>query len=406
MWRHLSKPRNDWKKTVESLGLVYPVTELDDGSTVPYWNESAWYEMSLDEVETLEAATEELYRLCLGAVDHMLADADRFTDEFLFLPAGSMDLARKSWNRKDASMYSRFDLVLDPNGVPKMLEINGDTPTGLVESAVIQWDWLESVFPDSDQWNSIHDRLVNRWSSLFPAQSRIHFVHTEQEKSGEEEMTTVYMRDTADAAGMRTYGHSIEGIGWDKDKSKFVDFGDKDIDTCFKLYPWEDMLREEFGSHIIAGREKNPVQWIEPAWKLLLSTKALLAVLWELNPGHENLLPAYFDGPRELPQWVAKPFQGREGANVRIHLWEDEDDLVQDGGYGDQPVVYQEYVQLPSFDGNYVVIGSWIVGESSAGCLIRESDGPVTDYFSRVVPHAIPMEIRPDEATIQEWLKS
>jgi glutathionylspermidine synthase len=50
------------------------------------------------------------------------------------------------------------------------------------------------------------------------------------------------------------------------------------------------------------------------------------------------------------------------------------------------------------------VIGSWIVGGVAAGCIVRESDGPVTDYFSRVVPHVITDADRPDEAQVQRWL--
>lgn len=403
MWRHLSPPREGWIEKVEKLGLVFPVTKRDDGSTTPYWNESAWYEVTMDEVEVLEAATEELYGMCIEAAKFM-ATSGRFTDESLALPEGSLKLVRESLERGDPSVYARFDLVWN-GGTPKMLEINGDTPTGLVETGVVQWDWLEEVFPDSDQWNSLHDRLVNRWTQLKSAgMARCHFVHTGQEDSGEEEMTTVYMRDTADRAGIKTYGHTIEGIGWDRDSNQFVDFGDKPIDACFKLYPWEDMLREEFGAHIINKTEKKPVQWIEPVWKLMLSSKAILPVLWELYPEHPNLLPAYADGPRDLPQWVAKPLQGREGANIRIHLWEDEEDVVQDGGYGDQPYIWQMYHELPSYDGNFLVIGSWIVDGAAAGMLCRESDGPITDYYSRVVPHAIPMELRPDADQVQKWL--
>ncbi len=408
MWRHLSPPREGWLDRVKSLGLVYPVTDMPDGSTRPYWNESAWYEVSIEEVEKLEAVTEELYVMCIAAATRM-ATSGEFTDESLALPPGTLDVIAESLDRGDPSVYARFDLVWNGEH-PKMLEINGDTPTGLVETAVVQWDWLEHVMPDCDQWNSLHDRLVARWKELkdsgFFPNNKVHFVHSGQDDSGEEEMTTVYMRDTADAAGLRTYGHTVEGIGWDREAFNFVDFGDKNIDVCFKLYPWEDMLREEFGMFIRDHVETTPVKWIEPAWKLLLSTKAILPVLWEMYPNHPNLLPAYSDGPRDLMQWVAKPLQGREGANIRIHLWADQEDQVQEGGYGDQPMVYQQYEELPSYEGNYLVIGSWVVDGSAAGMLCRESDGPVTDYYSRVVPHAIPMALPPDEEQISAWLAS
>ena len=51
-------------------------------------------------------------------------------------------------------------------GPPKLLEYNADTPTSLVEAAVIQWEWLEECFPGSDQFNSIHERLIAKWKEL------------------------------------------------------------------------------------------------------------------------------------------------------------------------------------------------------------------------------------------------
>jgi glutathionylspermidine synthase len=51
---------------------------------------------------------------------------------------------------------------------------------------------------------------------------------------------------------------------------------------------------------------------------MLWSNKALLAILWELNPGHELLLPAYLDGPRELTSYVRKPLFGREGSGIAV----------------------------------------------------------------------------------------
>ncbi len=122
---------------------------------------------------------------------------------------------------------------------------------------------------------------------------------------------------------------------------------------------------------------------------MLLSNKALLAVLWELYPGHPNLLPAYLDGPRELadgpgaPGYVAKPLLGREGAGVTVH---------EPGAapvVRDEPCCYQELAALPDFDGNRVVLGAWVVENESAGLGIRESAGLVTDEYARFLPHVI-----------------
>jgi glutathionylspermidine synthase len=90
------------------------------------------------------------------------------------------------------------------------------------------------------------------------------------------------------------------------------------IDALVKLYPWEWMTREEFGLNL----RTTDIRLIEPPWKMLLSNKGLLPILWELNPGHPNLLPAAFDRWRLVKEgvgdYVQKPLYSREGANVTI----------------------------------------------------------------------------------------
>jgi glutathionylspermidine synthase len=404
MWRHASRPRPNWEQTVIAQGLVFPHTQLADGTSLPYWNETAWYEFTMEEVLALEAATEELWAMCLDAVGAMARD---FDDARLGLPSGTLDLARESLGRRDPAVYARFDLRFDPlEDSIKAYELNGDTPTGLVETGVAQWRWLEDVMPDVDQWNSLHDRLVDRWRNLAGSGAlpggEVSFLYSDADPSGEEYMTTVYMQDTATAAGLRTSCFRIDDLGWNEADREFRDPQDRPVRNVFKLYPWEVMLGEEFGRHVLGRRERNRVRWIEPAWKVLLSTKALLPVLWQRNPDHRLLLPAYFDNPGDLTSWVAKPLHGREGDNVNIHL-ADGTDLLRDGHYGAEGWVYQAYAPPPSFEGNHVVLGSWIVDGEAAGMLVRESDGVVTDYYSRVVPHAIGDGLSPDEAQAALW---
>ncbi|MEU9120222.1 glutathionylspermidine synthase family protein [Streptomyces sp. NPDC048506] len=395
MERHTIEPRPGWQQTVEAQGLIYPLTRYPDDSLRPYWDESAYYTFTLAEVEALEEVVEELHGMCLAAAAHIV-ERNRFADLGIDDPrlAG---LIAESWRRRDElpSLYGRFDLHYDGTGPAKMLEYNADTPTSLVEAASPQWFWMEERFPGADQWNSLHERLVAAWkrqAPLLPPGAPLHFAHSAGDELGEDLMTVAYLEETAQQAGLETVSIPMEEIGWDRLAGRFVDQRLRFIRSCFKLYPWEWLATDDFGPYVLDtldnGGGTGSTLWIEPAWKMLLSNKALLAVLWELYPGHPNLLPAYLDGPRELAHtrgYAAKPLLGREGAGVTLHGPGAE--AVLRGP--EDPCCYQELAPLPDFDGNRVVLGAWVVEDEAAGLGIRESAGPVTDEYARFLPHVI-----------------
>jgi len=396
MKRIEAQPRAGWQQTVESQGLVFPLTVMDDGTTVPYWYESAYYSFTLAEVDALEDVTAELHRMCLAAAEHIVAH-DRFKDLGITDPR-VIQAIRESWAAQPPTLYSRFDLRYDgPEGGPaKLLEYNADTPTMLVESAICQWYWLQDTMqsegrPHLDQWNSLHERLVDAWKAMRVRLSHgpVHFAYAVSDESGEDLMTSAYVAETAEQAGLSPVQLPIEQIGWHPDSGWFVDVEDVRIRTLFKLYPWEWIVDEEFGTHALTTLDRT--QWIEPIWKMLLSNKALLAILWELYPDHPNLLPAYLDGPRGMENYVAKPLLGREGASVKIVTGGET--FEQPGHYGAEGFCYQAFAPLPSFPGRdgggRAVLGSWLVDGEPAGLGIRESDGLVTDTFARFVPHVI-----------------
>jgi len=367
-------PRPGWEQTVEGQGLIYHHTQGK-----PYWDESAYYAFTSREIDELEAATNELQRLALEAGQHVI-DERRFADHGI--PEAAVDAIVWAWNEEPPAIYGRLDLAYDGLHPPKLLEYNADTPTALLEASVIQWYWLKDTQPGADQFNSIHERLVAKWRELKDyLTGRLYFIAVEDVQA-EDLMTTTYLRDTANEAGLDSAALLVKDIGWDADARRFVDLDGAPMQSIFKLYPWEWLVHEEFGPHLL--ETYRDVQWIEPIWKMLWSNKALLAVLWELFPNHPNLLPAYLDGPRDLRRYVKKPKLAREGANVTLVG----DTTVETrGDYGEEGFVWQAMADVPVFDGNYVVVGSWLVDGVSCGMGLRESKGPVTDNLSRFVPH-------------------
>jgi len=392
MRRLTTTPRNDWQARVERVGITFHT--LPDGS--PYWDESAYWEFSAAEIDRLEAATAEIQRLALAAGDVIL-DQDRLSQ--MGVPAAAGAAIRAAWNDEPPALYGRLDLAYDGTTI-KLLEYNADTPTGLVEAAVAQWYWLQDCFPGADQFNSLHEKLIAKWKDLKDyTTSPIYFANA---GTDEDRLTVSYLQDTAQQAGIHTTHIQMADIGWDSKRTCFVDVANHPIGTLFKLYPWEWLLSEPFAPQALSTLPpESPLQqygprkdrrmwgsmlWIEPIWKMMWSNKALLAILWELNPGHELLLPAYLDGPRDLKSYVRKPLLGREGSGIA---------LVQNGvcvegaltGDSAQGYVYQALASMAQAGGKTAVFGSWLVDGEPAGMGIRESRGMVTNNTSCFVPH-------------------
>ncbi|KUL29500.1 glutathionylspermidine synthase family protein [Actinoplanes awajinensis] len=474
--------RDGWQLTNFSLGLTYNDDVLPDGSMYSYWQEGPYYDFTAAEIEELETATATLYDMCLEAGDWMVEQCPRHTVEgrkqgffssvctreacFLTrigIPEYTHEQIIRTWLDGDAetwthydkdpemrlpmqtpdfspTVYGRFDLWYNGAGsTPRLLEFNAQTPTSLVEAAVIQWHWMDQTGVTKHewrQWNSIHDRLVGwpaengepadpgAWRrniaklrearTWLPEKPKIYFAYETSDTSGEDRMNVAYLMSTAEEAGFPVELIAMSQIGWDVagDRVVYVSAPGREnqavpIDVIFMLYPWEWFWHEEGGKAFfrnMADPEKRGTVWLEPPYKAaLLGNKALLPVLWKLfgdDPERgKYLLPAFFadsKGAKTLTSYAKKPIWGREGGSVT---------LVKDGvpisenpsEYGtDGLFVVQELCELPSFDGLegtvHPVIGSWLIDGEPAGMGIREGlgvEGLVTKDNCNFLPHAI-----------------
>jgi glutathionylspermidine synthase len=377
MIREQVAPRANWREDCEAIGFSY---HSIDGV---YWDESRCYRLALAEIDALEAAAAELHARCLDAVEHIVA-RNRF--DALAIPEAWRERVARSWRAKELSLFGRFDFAYDGSAPPKLLEYNADTPTALLEASVAQWRWLvqaiRPMHPDADQFNSLHERLIASWRAFAVTWSAGTPVHFTCAGESEEDCGNLdYLRDVATQGGVDARFIAISDIGWDETAGVFVDDRDEEIHVLCKLYPWEWLAAEAYGPHLLT----SSLRVIEPAWKMLLSNKGLLPILWELFPDHPNLLPASFDAGRIHGDYVVKPLLSREGANVAIHRGGET--IAADGGYGAEGCIYQAYTPIPRFGDDYVTIGAWIIGDEAAGIGMREDATPITRNTSRFVPH-------------------
>jgi glutathionylspermidine synthase len=379
-------PRQNWQQTVESQGLIFHT--LDNGT--PYWDESAAYQFTSAEIDTLEAAGYKLQEMCLAAAQHII-DSKRYAE--LDIPEYAIEAIEWAWTNEPPALYGRFDIAwagAQSGTAPKLLEYNADTPTSLLEAAVIQWNWLEQLSPalaaashaaKPDQFNSIHEKLIAKWKDIDPYLSKpVYFAALD---NSEDQLTVTYLRDTAQQAGLATEQMFLQEIGWNDDQHSFLDPDEQPMFSIFKLYPWEAMLQEEFGPHAL--ETYTGVRWIEPIWKMLLSNKGILPILWQLYPNHELLLESHFDGPGTMRDYIRKPLMSREGANIT--LVRDNATVVSTPGPYNGRQIYQALAPPAIFDNRHSVLGLWMIDQDCCGMGVRESFGPITDNLSSFVPH-------------------
>ncbi|SIS51118.1 glutathionylspermidine synthase family protein [Phaeovulum vinaykumarii] len=398
--------RADWRAKAEAQGFTFA-----DMHGEPYWEESSAYAFTLRQIEDdIEDPSTELHGMCLEAVEHVLSSEELL--DRLAIPPAHRDHIAESWRQGAPSLYGRFDLAYDGTGPAKLLEYNADTPTSLYETAAFQWQWLEDqiaagVLRESDdQFNSLHEALVARFAEMFAPKTDLHF--TALSGLPEDYATVEALGWAAREAGMGAHYTDLEKIALSED-GQFLDDQDRVIGVLFKLYPWEDLLRDDFAAHLAGAH----CQMIEPPWKAILSNKGILPVLWKLFEGHPNLLPAFFaedvapalagTGPAaraEIARFeraaealakgnVTKPIFSREGASVTIHAAGDAPESAADTSYDAHPLIVQAYQPLPVMGGFRPVLGAWIVGAHCVALGIREDRARITQDLSRFKPHFI-----------------
>jgi glutathionylspermidine synthase len=384
MRRLALRERPDWVETAEAYGFRFHHMYGQ-----PYWDETACLAFTLEEIERdIEEPSRQLHAMCLDLADRASRD-ERLLDR-LGVPEPFRDYVAGSWREREPTIFGRFDLAYDGTGPAKLLEYNADTPTGLYEAAFFQWVWLEEakalgiVPPVADQFNLIQEALIAAYGRL-PKRSILHF--TTDEGNVEDYGTVLYMMDCAAQAGHEVAFVDVGDIGHDL-QDRFTDLNDRVIDVLANIYPWEWLFAEDFGPKI----PRSGTRFIEPAWKAMLSTKAILPLLWDLHPGHPNLLPAFFEGdPRGagLADFVRKPLFSREGANITLHRGGQVVEAVPGPYGGEGRWVLQQAVDLFRSERGHAVLGSWIVGDEPCGLGMREDASTITMNLSRFLPHVI-----------------
>ena len=188
--KHLQKNEN-WNERLENIGFGYHTDENNQ----TYWVEDYYYSITEKEADQIFQATNELWEMCLNAVEHVIQNK---LYHLFHITEYMVHHIERSWENDEPSIYGRFDFAFDSVSKElKMLEFNADTPTSLFECGIVQWYWKKHYFPElTDQFNSVHEQLIKSWTNLKPY-LKGEFLHFSCAKETLEDLTNVdYLRDT------------------------------------------------------------------------------------------------------------------------------------------------------------------------------------------------------------------
>jgi glutathionylspermidine synthase len=377
-------PRADWRPGLRKY--PFGIHCMPAGIA---WREDVRYEFSAVQIDAIESAADELHLMVREAV--RLAVERRWLGH-LGIRGDAGRLVESSWlgywrggvaNDRDGGLVGRLTLAYDGRESIKLLGCNYDMPGGLFAASVIQRNWRDSLVADGDQFNSLHEGLVERWEELaagVPGRSHAHFVCAAPDAPREGELA--YLAATAREAGIEPTLLPIQAVSWDG--QRFRDMDGNPMSWTYKLYPWEALTGDAFASHL----RGSGLSVLEPLWRWAASSHGLLALLWLRYPGHANLCRAGF---------TESDVATADGIMVRSQLGLDHaaqrmiehGRVISDTGPVDDPggFVWMETPPLCHTDGVYAVIDAWIVGDKCLGMSIRESTDPCVGSDSRIVPH-------------------
>lgn len=374
------------------------------------------------EVAQLQRCTRAFSDLLDRAVDGILADPDWWPA--LAWPRPAIELARQEPSHPGgrASLFGRFDCLLDPTGTWRIIEFNADTPSGAREASGLE-PALARLQPGLRPLSpGLPRRLISALLGRIAAHPRpVRLVGVVAPHSWLEDIAqATWLARQLEAAGQPALVGDVTDLEVLRAR---VTLRGRPIDALYRFYPVEALYRHwifaELSDAAIAGR----LLLLNGLRGFLAQSKACLAWLWahhqalgadasaslerHLPPTYLMREPAAAELARAQPV-VVKHVNGREGDSVvfgdRLDGagWEAR---LLEGGYVVQRAVETTPLadiavddwraRVSRVEPRYACVGAFAIDGRFGGCYTR-LDGPITS--SRASYVATLAEPRPDAA--------
>ena len=215
----------------------------------------------------------------------------------------------------------------------KVLSFNGDTIEGLFEATELQDKYAAYHGLDFSQSTSheIRDNLTHQVSNAING-----FVHIYVDSNQRNEIHALYIQKLIAETGYESrFIRDISEISTNAE-GKFLDNEGREIKIVWKVCDWEkvfeDYEKPRDGtslkmSDLLLCEE---IKVLEPIWKVIASSPALLPIVWELSPNHSSLLRAewdasgYFGNKPSVKRSYGYKSSGSESSSVFVESFETE----------------------------------------------------------------------------------
>lgn len=295
-------PRENYHDKALQSGVFAVEKKLNSGDIHRTWDETSAYLIDRDEVDQIMDSIEPIISMSHNAVDFLL-DGEWGT---LGIPHPFFDYIRNTFDDNAPPFITRYDFAYLGNGQVKLVGIDGDSPKGIMEVAQAQRDWLWEKFRNRaikneiTQLNNLQEVAgIALKQALKSSEYKDLHIARLSDARGEDWLTSRFIKGIARKSGWTVHETRMNGIQWSKNDNSWIDDDGREINNLYKHFPWDMLINQKVSKDFINHTDKLGLI-LDPAWKMVLSSRAMLPALWEMYPNSKILSPASISDTAKL----------------------------------------------------------------------------------------------------------
>lgn len=339
-------PRPQWENIIKSHGLTYSINNDENGKKYHYWNENHVYVVKDEYIDDIEIATKRIHEKIIDTIPFLIEENyDKNSPFFLGFNEKTLEYIKDSYKKYDNADYKQSNVIekvnfsIDNDNKLHLHSTQLHDYNDLLESSIVQYLFLEELYPDNDQYNSISNNIVHAFANIKQSlpNNIMTFCLSNHNKNGKHLMNTYYLMDCAQQAGIKTKINSIEKIHVDESSLTIKDIDGNTIINSFFNYPVYETVKSDY-IQLLISNDKTIENLYEPLWKSLLRDDITMKALQ--------------------------------------HLYQDEELLIDNK-------------DIKTFDNNYPIINSWVIDNEPSGMAIKEKIGELNSMKEHFIPHIL-----------------